>query len=153
MSPIDAEFRTPAEALDVVQQAKAAVAERLAVHWGWDAAFALAIGAVYAVHALPPPLGALTMVPFVMLVAWLVVVRRSRSGLWIQGPGPRSARRFSIALNLLLGAMLLLVLTSSLLLGLRWPALAAGAIAAAGTFVLSRLWGRAYRRALTGEAG
>lgn len=146
------EDQTPAQALETVRRAKAAVADRLTIHWGWDAVFALAIGGVYAVHALPSPYGALGTVPFVCAVAWLTTLRRASSGLWVQGFGPRSARGPAIALNLLLGALLLAVLLSSMLLGWRWPALAAGAIAAIGTFVLSRLWVRAYRRALKGGA-
>jgi hypothetical protein len=141
-----------AEALESLRRVRFAIAERLPVPWAWDAAFAICTGGIYAVHALPSPFGPLFTAPFVVGVTWLTVLRRSRCGLWLHSVGPRQARGYAIALKLILSALLLLTILAVMLYDWRWAPALAGLIAAASTFILSRLWVCAYQRAVIGAA-
>lgn len=136
--------QTPAEALAAIRSARSAVGVRMNHHWGWDIALAVAVGGVFAAHALPPPWGTLA-------VAGLWVFRRNRTGVRINSFAPPQARGVALALALLLMILLLVAMQSSLLLGLRWPSLVAGTAAAIATFFASRAWQRACRRALSSE--
>jgi len=143
--------QTPAEALAAIRSARSAVGVRMTHHWGWDIALAVAVGGVFAAHALPPPWGTLAMMPCMLAVAGLSVFWRNRAGVRINSLAPPQARGVALALALLLMILLLVAMLSSLLLGLRWPSLAAGAVAAIATFFASRAWRRACRRALSSE--
>jgi len=147
------EDRTPADALAEIGRARAAVGARMLVHWGWDLAFALATGGIYAAYILPPEWAPMFMAPFVLTSAWLTTLRRNRTGIFLSQIVPPRARAIGLVLALVLGMLLLVVLLTSLLLNLRWPALASGVIATIATFIASRMWLRACQQDLAGEVG
>jgi hypothetical protein len=143
--------RTSLDALDAlaeVRAARAAVARRLPIHWTIDLAFALAVGGVFAVNAMPMPWGPLAAGPCIGAITWLSVIRRDRSGIWAKNGGPPPARAVTIGMYLIIAALALITFISSMALGQRWPALIAGGVATVTTFVASRWWVSIYRKAL-----
>lgn len=140
----------PHEALAAVRTSRAALGARLKPSTGVEIALAIATGGVFAAFVLPPPWGALAMVPFVLAMTGLMVLTRNRTGLMVHRAVPARARAIGLAFGLALGALLLTVLLSSLLLNLRWPALACGVLAALVTYFGRRAWLRAIMDDLAG---
>jgi len=140
----------PQEALDSVHRVRTALGERIKPHLGWELAQAVACGGIFAAFAVPTPWGSLAMVPFVLATTWLTVLYRRRAGVWISTAVCARARLIGLAFGLSMGALVLVVLLTSLLLDLRWPALVAGVLAALITFFGRRAWLRAIVEDLSG---
>lgn len=140
--------RTSLDALAEVHDARAAVAKRLDVHWTFDLAFALAVGGVFAVNAMPMPWGPLAAGPCIGAITWLSVIRRDRSGIWAKNGGPPPARAVAMGMYLTIAVLALITFISSMALSQRWPALVAGGVAMMTTFAASRWWVSIYRKAL-----
>ena len=132
---------SPREALAQIRAARAAAAGHIHPHWIWDLAMALATGGVFAAYSAPPPWGAVVMVPFALAMPLLSALERRRFGLQVRsfGTSPRS-RALGALFGLVLATLVVGVILSSLLLDLRWPALAAAGVATIFTYYCRRAW-------------
>lgn len=140
----------PHEALAAVRDSRAALGARIRPVLAEEIALAVATGGVLAAFALPPPWGSLAMVPFVLAMSWLMVLARNRTGLMVNRAVCARARWIGLAVGLAIAGLALVVILSSLLLDLRWPALACGLLAAVITFFGRRAWLRAIMDDLAG---
>ena len=143
---------TPQEALAAIQTSRSALGERIRPLLGEEIALAMATGGILAAFAVAPPWGSLLMIPFILASTWLTVRARNRMGLFLNSAVCAPARRIGLIFGLGLAALVLIVLLSSLLLDLRWPALVCGGLAALLTFYGRRAWLRAIVDDLSGSA-
>ena len=143
---------TPQEALSAIQTSRATLGERIRPLLGEEIALAIATGGILAAFAVVPPWGSLLMIPFILASTWLTVRARNRMGLFLNRAVCAPARRIGLIFGLGLAALVLIVLLSSLLLDLRWPALVCGGLAALLTFYGRRAWLRAIVDDLSGSA-
>jgi hypothetical protein len=143
---------TPQEALSAIQTSRATLGERIRPLLGEEIALAIATGGILAAFAVAPPWGSLLMIPFILASTWLTVCARNRMGLFLNRAVCAPARRIGLIFGLGLAALVLIVLLSSLLLDLRWPALVCGGLAALLTFYGRRAWLRAIVDDLSGSA-
>jgi len=143
---------TPQEALSAIQTSRATLGERIRPLLGEEIALAIATGGILAAFAVAPPWGSLLMIPFILASTWLTVRARNRMGLFLNRAVCAPARRIGLIFGLGLAALVLIVLLSSLLLDLRWPALVCGGLAALLTFYGRRAWLRAIVDDLSGSA-
>ena len=143
---------TPQEALAAIQTSHSALGERIRPILGEEIALAMATGGILAAFAVAPPWGSLVMIPFILASTWLTVRARNRMGLFLNRAVCAPARRIGLIFGLGLAALVLIVLLSSLLLDLRWPALVCGGLAALLTFYGRRAWLRAIVDDLSGSA-
>lgn len=146
------QYPTPQEALSAIKTSRAALGERIRPILGEEIALAVATGGILAAFAVAPLWGSVLMVPFVLASTWLTVRARNRMGLFLDRAVCAPARRIGLIFGLGLAALVLIVLLSSLLLDLRWPALACGLLAALLTFYGRRAWLRAIVDDLSGSA-
>ena len=143
---------TPQEALASIETSRAALGDRIRPVPAEEIALAVATGGILAAFAVAPPWGSVLMVPFVLASTWLTVRARNRMGLYLNRAVCAEARKIGLIFGLGLAGLVLVVLLSSLLLSLRWPALVCGLLAALLTFFGRRAWLRAIVDDLAGSA-
>lgn len=140
------------EALAAIGTSRAALGARIRPVPGEEIALAVSTGGILAAFSVSPPWGTLLMVPFVLATTWLTVRARNRMGLWLSTAVCANARLIGLAFGLAMGGLVLIVMLSSLLLTLRWPAFVCGLLAALLTFFGRRAWLKAIVEDLAGRS-
>lgn len=137
----------PIDALKQVQGARAHMAERYTRgSWLYDLFYALLVGGLVAVMALPMPY--LLINEVVLLACLLILARwwRNRTGMWMSGVQPARARWVAMAMGVLMAALVVLNLWWSRNGGGLWAPVVTGGVGVVMAFVGSRIWTTVYRR-------
>jgi hypothetical protein len=135
------------QALEDAEARSQSAAARLPENAYWFEALGLVyIGALFPSIILPTPFNVLAIAGLVVVMTLVFNKYQERYGVWVSGFRPGQTRMIAIGLSAVLIALLMTVWILHLSLGLIWPAFAGALVAMSVSFVLGRVWMRAYRR-------
>lgn len=139
--------RQAREALADARARSRSAAGRLPESVPWFEAIWLAyIAGLVLSMALPMPFNLLVIFALLFGLSKAVSAYQERYGVWVSGFRPGRTRVIAVALGVVLLAILMIVWFYRQRYGLVWPAFPAAAVAVGASFVIGRMWMRAYRR-------
>lgn len=146
-TPEQESVRRARETLQEIEERRCKAAGRLPESASWyDTLWLVYIGGLVLSMALPTPINFLAIALLLFGLIKAMNLYQERYGVWVSGFRPGKTRVISAVLAVLLIVTLLAVSYFRHQQGLIWPAFPAAVIAMSLSYVLARMWMRAYRR-------
>jgi len=140
----------PEAALGLVDNARNSVAERIGRGgWRYDLAYSALAGMMVAGQALSAPYNTISVAVGIMGLGLLVHFWTAKTGVWVSGISPKRARWVSIALGLVVAAIMIGVAWANRL-GMSGLAIPAGVVSAVAALIFSRAWRRVWLKEIGG---